>query len=159
MFEDSTYVGFDDVRTGTVITSAGLLLALGVPDWLNFLIWTSDTLVTVTALWAATQKVSCSGVITNILMYIGIQARIFHGNDRFRLRVDSVLANDGTEKWLLMAIWTESVVKIVKNILDGDKCTFCHDQPESIIHLFWHCNTVQYLWDTLANWVAEKKLG
>ena len=41
-------------------------------------------------------------------------------------------------------------------ILDSDKCTFCHDQPESIIHLFWHCNTVQYLWDTLSSWIAKK---
>lgn len=40
--------------------------------------------------------------------------------------------------------------------LDSDKCTFCREEPESIVHLFWHCNTVQYLWDTLSSWVAEK---
>ena len=41
-------------------------------------------------------------------------------------------------------------------ILDSDKCFFCHDEPETVIHFFWLCNIVQYLWDTLSNLIAEK---
>ena len=45
------------------------------------------------------------------------------------------------------------LVKI--GILNVDNCTFCLSASESIVHLFWHCNITQSIWQSLAVWITE----
>ena len=45
------------------------------------------------------------------------------------------------------------LVKI--SILNVDNCNFCLSASESIVHLFWHCNITQTIWQSLAVWITE----
>ena len=38
-------------------------------------------------------------------------------------------------------------------IKDTDKCSFCEDEPESLIHLFWSCKKTSSFWNSLTNWL------
>ena len=38
-------------------------------------------------------------------------------------------------------------------IKDTDKCSFCEDEPESSIHLFWSCQKTSSFWKRLTNWL------
>ena len=40
-------------------------------------------------------------------------------------------------------------------ILNVENCTFCLSASESIVHLFWHCNITQSIWQSLAVWITE----
>ena len=40
-------------------------------------------------------------------------------------------------------------------ILNVDNCTFCLSALESIVHLFWHCNITQSIWQSFAVWIKE----
>ena len=35
-----------------------------------------------------------------------------------------------------------------------DQCTFCQDEPESLIHLFWACNNTSAFWTNLTAWLS-----
>ena len=39
-------------------------------------------------------------------------------------------------------VTTNTFLKIIR-IKDDDMCTFCKEEPESLAHLFWHCEKVQ----------------
>ncbi len=41
-------------------------------------------------------------------------------------------------------------------IKDTDKCTFCNVQTETLLHLFWECQTARHLWNLLLQWYREK---
>jgi len=43
------------------------------------------------------------------------------------------------------------LVKIGKS--DDPKCTFCNEEDESIVHLFWDCNFTHKYWMDFQNWV------
>ena len=38
-------------------------------------------------------------------------------------------------------------------IKDTDKCSFCGDEPESIVHLFWSCQKTSSFWNSVTNWL------
>ena len=42
------------------------------------------------------------------------------------------------------------------NILQSDMCTFCHNQSESILHLFVECVHVEDIWSRLEQWIFIK---
>lgn len=35
------------------------------------------------------------------------------------------------------------------NLKTNDKCTFCSEEKETLVHLFWECEHVQYFWNSL----------
>ena len=37
-----------------------------------------------------------------------------------------------------------------------DKCSFCNIEVESIVHLFWECDTSKFLWNQLQTWYKNK---
>ena len=39
---------------------------------------------------------------------------------------------------------------------DNPKCNFCKDLNETIAHLFYDCELVHLLWQTLYNWIYNK---
>ena len=41
-------------------------------------------------------------------------------------------------------------------IIDSNLCSFCNQQPESIEHLFVHCEFVIDLWKDLKRWIFNK---
>ncbi len=41
-------------------------------------------------------------------------------------------------------------------IKDTDKCTFCNVQSETLLHLFWKCQTAEHIWNSLTHWYREK---
>ena len=41
-------------------------------------------------------------------------------------------------------------------IIDSNLCSFCNQQPESIEHLFIHCEFVKDLWNDLKRWMFNK---
>ena len=42
------------------------------------------------------------------------------------------------------------------NITNNQLCSFCGDHEETIPHLFFECNLVYLLWQTLYNWISNK---
>ncbi len=48
-------------------------------------------------------------------------------------------------------------VKLLEwKIKDTDKCTFCIVQSETLLHLFWECQTARHVWNSLTQWYKEK---
>ena len=45
---------------------------------------------------------------------------------------------------------TTNTLLVKIGILNVDNCTFCLSASESIVHLFWHCNITQSIWQSLA---------
>ena len=39
----------------------------------------------------------------------------------------------------------------------SDKCYFCNSTQESLIHLFWECDCVQFFWMKVCKWLSEKQ--
>ncbi len=37
-----------------------------------------------------------------------------------------------------------------------DKCTFCNVETESILHLFWECQTARHMWNCVIQWYSQK---
>ena len=42
------------------------------------------------------------------------------------------------------------------NILAEDTCTFCNNCPETLVHLFWHCNISQRFWTQLLTHLNDR---
>ena len=42
------------------------------------------------------------------------------------------------------------------SLTDNPLCTFCKEQEETIPHLFYDCNEVLLLWQTLYQWISSK---
>ena len=40
--------------------------------------------------------------------------------------------------------------------IDSNKCTFCTNEPETLQHLFYDCNVVRKLWESVEKWISEK---
>ena len=38
-------------------------------------------------------------------------------------------------------------------IKQDNKCTFCNDSPETLIHIFWECPITQNFWKNLETWL------
>lgn len=41
-------------------------------------------------------------------------------------------------------------------LTNGNLCTFCARQPETLVHLFWECEMVQSFWNNIKNWINTK---
>lgn len=39
-----------------------------------------------------------------------------------------------------------------------DKCTFCDQNAESLIHLFWGCELVQTFWQKIQHWLIRRQI-
>ena len=39
-----------------------------------------------------------------------------------------------------------------------DKCTFCEQDTESLIHLFWGCELVQTFWQKIQHWLIQRQI-
>lgn len=50
---------------------------------------------------------------------------------------------------------TNSLLKKM-NILAEDTCTFCNNCPETLVHLFWHCNISQRFWTQLVTHLNDR---
>ena len=40
-------------------------------------------------------------------------------------------------------------------IKNSDKCTFCHDESDSVEHMLLRCNVIKNFWDRINNWIEE----
>ena len=40
-------------------------------------------------------------------------------------------------------------------IKNSDKCTFCHDESDSVEHMLLRCNIIRTFWDRINNWIEE----
>ena len=49
-------------------------------------------------------------------------------------------------KFMHRRIATSSFLKKIK-INDTDQCTFCQNEPESLIYLYWACTNTSAFWD------------
>ena len=38
----------------------------------------------------------------------------------------------------------------------SDKCTFCHDEFDSVEHMLLRCHIIRNFWDRINNWIEEK---
>ena len=56
-------------------------------------------------------------------------------------------------KFMHRLIATSSFLKKIK-INDTIECTFCLDEPESLIHLFCACNNTSAFWTNLTTWLS-----
>ena len=39
-----------------------------------------------------------------------------------------------------------------------DKCAFCEQDTESLIHLFWGCELVQTFWQKIQHWLIQRQI-
>lgn len=44
------------------------------------------------------------------------------------------------------------------NIKSNNICTFCQDETESLMHLFWNCRHVQTFWTDFQSYLASKNI-
>ena len=40
-------------------------------------------------------------------------------------------------------------------LYNSQVCSFCKDEPERIIHLYWSCKHVQSFWSSFFHWINE----
>ena len=40
-------------------------------------------------------------------------------------------------------------------IKDSDRCTFCEEERETLIHLFWNCNLISLFWKNTFKWLQS----
>ena len=73
--------------------------------------------------------------VTNVTKYRSFQ---------YRLLQRGLITNIHLEKW---------------NILPSSMCTFCSRQPETVIHLMWHCPKVQIIWENVQAYIQEQGWG
>ena len=43
-------------------------------------------------------------------------------------------------------------------IKDNDKCTFCHNERENLIHLFWECEKTKSFWADVSTWIKSSQM-
>ena len=65
--------------------------------------------------------------------------------------LDKVMTNDINLRWFQYRIvhrilGTNSFLNRI-GILESGLCTFCNEQSETILHLFWTCNRVSAIWE------------
>ena len=41
------------------------------------------------------------------------------------------------------------------NIKDNNRSSFCNNSPETLTHLFWHCEIVHKFWGDLSGWLQS----
>ena len=41
-------------------------------------------------------------------------------------------------------------------VLANDKCSFCKNESEDIIHLYWSCDIVKQFWRDFDEWICQK---
>lgn len=54
-------------------------------------------------------------------------------------------------RFLHRCIFTNKILYVWK-ISDTDRCTYCHDEYETIEHLFYSCHIVKRFWELFSNW-------
>ena len=70
--------------------------------------------------------------VTNVTKYRSFQ---------YRLLQRGLVTNIQLSKW---------------GILDSDKCTFCQEDSETVIHIFCECKCVRPIWDALKEYVFDR---
>ena len=55
------------------------------------------------------------------------------------------LINRRLVTYFLRAKWDDTV---------SDRCTFCNEVPETVIHMLWECNKVKEIWKYLERWLS-----
>ena len=60
-------------------------------------------------------------------------------------------------QWFQFQILSKKLVtNVMRNRWDRqntEKCTFCKEKPETILHLLWDCTLVQDFWEKLRKWL------
>ena len=41
-------------------------------------------------------------------------------------------------------------------ISDTNKCSFCKIEPETLLHLFFECRIIQFIWNDVMDWISSK---
>ena len=41
-------------------------------------------------------------------------------------------------------------------VIDSNICTFCNEQPETILHLFWSCPKSSQIWEDIRVWIKNE---
>ena len=42
------------------------------------------------------------------------------------------------------------------NLKDNEQCTFCQNDTETLIHLFWNCNVSTLFWQDFKQWAVNR---
>jgi hypothetical protein len=42
------------------------------------------------------------------------------------------------------------------NIINDDNCSFCHNEKETLIHLFYDCDVTQHFWEQLQVYINDR---
>ena len=43
-------------------------------------------------------------------------------------------------------------------IKDNDLCTFCKEETDTLLHLFWQCKVTSHFWGTIFQWLQSSSL-
>ena len=43
-------------------------------------------------------------------------------------------------------------------IKNNDRCTFCQDERENLIHLFWECEKTKSFWANVSTWMQSSQI-
>ena len=62
-----------------------------------------------------------------------------------------------TFKFLHRRLSTNNFLKKI-GLVDSEKCTFCQEETEKLIHLFWECPKIQSFWITVSLWLQSCKV-
>ena len=54
---------------------------------------------------------------------------------------------------LLQRILSTNTFLCKIGIKQDNKCTFCNDSPETLIHIFWECSIIQTFWKNFQSWL------
>ena len=70
---------------------------------------------------------------------------------KIRFQITSVKLQDFYWKFIHRALPTNYRMFKMK-MVDSPLCSFCKQEEETFIHLFWHCPRIQGLWAPLLDW-------
>jgi len=43
-------------------------------------------------------------------------------------------------------------------VKDSDRCTFCKEEAETLLHVFWQCNVISHFWENFFRWLQSCSL-
>ena len=58
-------------------------------------------------------------------------------------------------KFLHKKLSTNNFLKKKIGLVDSEKCTFCQEETEKLVHLFWECPKIQSFWISVSLWLQS----
>ena len=58
-------------------------------------------------------------------------------------------------KFLQRRLSTNNFLTKLIGLVDSEKCTFCQEETEKLVYLFWECPKIQFFWINISLWLQS----